>query len=193
MNIILLGPPGAGKGVEGKFLAKEFRLKRFSVGALLRRIIKGKTPIGREVKKYVRKGLNVPVDLLSPILSKWFARNRNGFIVDNFPRSKEQLELLKKFIQNNKLKIDKVFHISVSEKTSLRRLLNRQHERKKLGVQRVDESLNTIKNRYKVGYARDIEEIIEYFKKLGILEKIDGEQDEKAVHREILRRLGTDG
>ena len=189
MNIILLGPPGAGKGTEGKFLAKELGLKRFSVGALFRRIIKGKTPTSREVEKYVRNGLNVPADLLLTILSKRFTRNKDGFIIDNFPRSKEQLELLKKLIQNNKLKIDKVFHISVSEKTSLRRLLNRQRERKRLGVQRIDESLNTIKNRYKVGYVRDVKEILEYFKKLGILEKIDGEQDEKAVHRKILKRL----
>lgn len=193
MNIILLGPPGAGKGTEGKFLAKELGLKRLSVGALLRRIIKDKTPIGREVEKYVRKGLNVPADLLFPILSKRFTRNKDGFIIDNFPRSKEQLELLKKLIQNNKLKIDKVFHISVSEKTSLRRLLNRQYERKRLGVQRIDEALNTIENRYKGGYIRDVKEILEYFKKLGILEEIDGEQTIENVHREILRRLGIDG
>ena len=84
-KIILLGPPGAGKGTEGELLAKEFGLKRLSVGALLRRLIKEKTSIGKKVEKYVRRGLSVPPNLLSLLLSRWFSANKNGFIIDDFP------------------------------------------------------------------------------------------------------------
>lgn len=109
--------------------------------------------------------------------------------MDNFPRSKEQLELFKKLINNNEIKIDKVFHIFVSEESSLKRLLNRRQQRNKLGTQRIDEALDTIRNRYRAGYAKDIKEILEYFRELGILEEINGELNIDDVHKEILDRL----
>lgn len=190
MNIILLGPPGAGKGTEGKLLAKEFNLKRLSVGALLRRLIKENSSIGKQIKEYVRQGLNVPANLLYSVLSKWFKQNRNNFIIDNFPRNEEQLELLKKLIKDNKVKIDKIFHINIPEKTSLKRLLERQKRRKQLGIQRIDESSAIIGSRYRVGYVKDIKKILDYFNMLGILEEINGEREIGVTHAEIMSRLG---
>lgn len=189
MKIILLGPPGAGKGTEGRLLTKEFGLKRLSVGVLFRRLIKEKVSEGRKIEEYVRQGLNVPMDLLFPILSRWFLKHRNGFVVDNFPRSKEQLELFKKLLKKEQVKVDKVFHLRVSQKTALKRLLKRRQKRKKTKTKRIDDTLRLIKKRYQVGYAKEIKEILAYFQNLGVLTEINGEQSIEKVHQEVLEHL----
>lgn len=189
MNIILLGPPGAGKGTEGSLIARDFGLERLSIGALLRKAIEKKDSQSEKIETYVEKGLNVPSNLLQPLLLDWFGKQEKGFIIDNFPRSKDQLGMLRQLIEENKVKIDKVFHMYVSEETSLKRLLNRKEERSKEGTQRIDESLETIKNRYQAGYIKDIEEILEYFKGLGILFEISVEGEVEEVHENILNIL----
>lgn len=190
MRTILLGPPGAGKGTEGEFLAKELGLKRLSVGAMLRRVIKERKLQGKEIEKYVLQGLSVPPNLLLPLLIKWFSKNRDKFVVDNFPRSREQLELFKRLVQENYIKVDKVFHIHISEETSLKRLLERLRKRRRLGIQRIDESSDSVKNRYKAGYTKEIGEILDYFRSLGILEEVNGERNIEEVHQDIISRLG---
>lgn len=189
MNIILLGPPGAGKGTEGELIAKDLGLERLSIGAMLRKAIEKKDSQGKEIENYIRHGLNVPSNLIQSLFLDWLRQNGKGFIIDNFPRSREQLETLKNLIQNNKVKIDKAIHMYVSEETSLKRLLNRREQRSKEGTQRIDESMETIKNRYRAGYIKDIEEILEYFRGLGVLLEVNAEGTIEEVHKNILNLL----
>lgn len=189
MRIILLGPPGAGKGTQGELLAKKFNLPRLSVGAVLRGAFKKLTPEGTEAAQYMEKGLNVPAKLLFRVLEPWFEENRAGFIVDNLPRSKEQLDEFMKFVKENDINIDKVFHLRVSEEEAVRRLLKRAMKRRTKGQARIDEDEVVIQQRYQVGYIKDIEPILSFFRKQRVLEEIDGEKTIKRVHQDILAEI----
>lgn len=189
MRIILLGPPGGGKGTEGKLLAQDLDLKRLSVGAVLRKKIKEDPASSEEIRNIVAKGLNVPGELLYSVLSKWLDENKNDFVIDNFPRSIPQLNVFKKLYVQGRIKIDKVFHLFVSEETSLKRLLERKEERQKKREERIDETVEVIRKRYRTGYIRDIPVILEYFQNLGILEEIDAEKSVEEVHQDVLGRL----
>lgn len=189
MNIILLGPPGAGKGTQGELLAKKFNLPRLSVGAILRQAFKNKNPQGIEAGKYMAKGLNVPARLLFKVLKPWFRENRAGFIIDNLPRSKEQLDEFKKFVKDNDIRIDKVFHLRVSEKEAIKRLLSRAKHRKERDESRIDEDEKVIRQRYRVGYIKDIKPILSFFREQGILVEIGGEKPIMDIHQQILQRL----
>jgi adenylate kinase len=190
MRIILLGPPGSGKGTQGSLLEKELGLKRLSIGALLRREIENKSPIGKEIEDTVKNGKNVSAEILRHVLITWFTEQKDGFIIDNFPRSHDQLDLCRQLIDEGHLKIDKVFHIVVSEETSLQRLLRRQEERVHAGNPRIDETPETIHSRYETGYIKDIPSILSYFLSLGILIEVDGEKSVSDVHKEIMEKLG---
>lgn len=189
MRIILLGPPGSGKGTQGELLSQKLNLPRLSVGAILRRALEKKSPEGTEAGKYLKQGLNVPAKLLFKILTPWFVKHKRGWVVDNLPRSIEQLRAFKHFIKENNIKVDRVFHLNVSEKESIKRLLKRAKERKKKGQSRVDDTPEVIRKRRQVGYANDIKLILTYFRKRGILEEIDGEKPIDKVHQEILNRF----
>ena len=118
-----------------------------------------------------------------------FLRPISGYIIDNFPRSQQQLKLFKRLIKTKKIEVDKVFHLYVSPQTSLRRLLSRRKKRQELRIKRIDESSTVIKNRYQIGYVADIDKILEYFKYLGILEEINAEQRIPKVHQDIMNHL----
>ncbi len=189
MNIIILGAPGAGKGTQGEFLSRELKIPRLSVGALLRRVWEKGDADGQEIGRYILKGLNVPAELLFKILENWFRVHQNGFIIDNLPRNIDQLEEFKEFIKREDIKIDKVFHLLVSEKESVKRLSFRQRERLKESLGRPDEDLAVIQTRIHEGYEKEIKPIIDYFKAAGVLVEINGEQSIEKVHQDILNSL----
>lgn len=189
MKVILIGPPGAGKGTQAELLSKELNIPRLSVGALLRKNIKEQTPEGKEAEDFVKKGLNVPPDILFRLLKPWFEEHRDGFIVDNLPRSHEQLQAFKSFITENRYEIDCVFHLVVSEEIAVERLMRRATERRKRGEARIDETEEVIKKRYRRGYVKEIGAILDYFKDMGKLVEIDGEQSINEVHADIISHI----
>lgn len=185
MIIIFLGPPEAGKGTQAELLAKRLRIPHFSVGQFLREAWNKKTKLGIEGEKYWgEKGINVPTRISFGILKKYLSRSKKGFILDNFPRTKENLDYLKKYLQDKKLKVDRVFHLSVSQKTGEKRL-----EKRAISKDRLDETPKLLKKRREIGYTKDVLEIKNYFKKIGVWYEIDGEKKPKEVFAQIMYQI----
>lgn len=189
MNIIILGAPGAGKGIQGELLAEKFGLPRLSVGAALRRVWKEGGEKSEKIGQFMLKGLNVPADILFEVLEPWFVSHPEGFVVDNLPRNLDQLEEFKKFLIKNNIKIDKVFHLVISPEESLRRINHRYQERLKAGETRPDEYPEVAKTRMEEGYQKEVKTILDFFEKMGVLVEIDGEKSREKVHQQILKNL----
>ena len=128
MNIIIFGPPGAGKGTQSKFIANKFNLYQLSTGDLLREEIKNKTKLGSEISSIINSGELVSDKIVSNLIEKFISNNtfKNKIIFDGYPRTLNQArnldDLLKKYAQ----KIDVVLKLSVSLETVIKRILERK-------------------------------------------------------------------
>ncbi|MCL5675878.1 MAG: nucleoside monophosphate kinase [Patescibacteria group bacterium] len=181
MIIIFLGPPEAGKGTQAKLLAKELNLPHFSIGELLRQQWEKKTGPGIEAEKYWgEKGINVPTRISFSILEKYLVQVKKGFILDNFPRTGENLKYLKRYLAEKKSQVDFVFHLNISEKEGEKRLTVRAKTQK-----RIDETKKLIKIRRNKGYQKEITAIKKYFQKLGVWHEIDGGLPKENVYKQI--------
>lgn len=188
MNIIILGFPGSGKSTQGKLLSEKLNLPWVSIGLLLREEYRKKTPDGIAANEYLAQGLNCPTEIKIRILEKILNGAINGFILDNYPRTVNDLQHLKSYTKKSGKKIDKVFLLKTSEHEVIERLL-RQEQLDHTGAKRNDVSIDNIKTRIKIGFKKDAEPIMDYFKKLGVLIEINGEQSVEKVHEEILKNL----
>lgn len=124
MRIILLGPPGAGKGTQAISLAEKFNLPHISTGDLLRQNVKESTDLGRRAQGFMNKGLLVPDELVTDMLAERLksADTKNGFILDGFPRNINQAESLDKIFKGANTDIDAVIYLDTSEKVIIQRL-----------------------------------------------------------------------
>lgn len=198
MRLILLGPPGAGKGTQAQVLSQNFSLPHISTGDLLRNAIKQDSPIGLKAKAYMEKGELVPDNLVIEIVTKRMeeADAEKGFILDGFPRNQAQAKQLDKALNNLAINIDLVINLDASEKTVIARLAGRRvckncgfnYHIKNIppkieGVcdkcggalyQRTDDKEDTIKNRLKV-YRDQTEELITYYKNKNLLTTVSGD------------------
>lgn len=201
MKLVILGPPGSGKGTVSERLAKEFHLLHVSVGDLLRKEAKKKTSLAKEIRSYMDKGNLVPHQLAVDIAKKAIGTRKN-FMFDGFPRSIDQAKLIED------LKIDLVIYLDVPEKEVVKRLSGRlldpvtgktyhlqylpppKNIVKRL-IQRKDDNPSAIRQRFKV-YHRETEPVIKYYQKKGILARIDGTGNPKGVYervRKVVKRL----
>lgn len=188
MIIIFLGPPGAGKGTQARLLAQKLNLPVISMGQLLREACTKGTSEGKEWwENYGRRGLNAPMKLKSKILTGALNRAATGFILEGFPKTQEDLGALQKYLQEKAQKVDRVFHLVISENVAFRRILARREKGEKV---RDDDDLEILKTRLEVGYRQDLPLILDHFRHLGVLEELDGEQEGETIHQEILARLG---
>lgn len=194
MKLIILGPPGSGKGTVSEQLAKDFHLLHVSVGDLLRQEAKRKTPLGKEISGYINKGNLVPYQLAVHIAKKAIGGKKN-FLFDGFPRSIEQAKEIED------LKIDVVLYLDVPEKEVVKRLSGRlldpvtgktyhlkylpppKNIIKRL-AQRKDDTPKVIKERFKV-YHQETEPVIKYYQKKGILQKVDGKGKPETVYERV--------
>ena len=194
MKLVILGPPGSGKGTVSERLAKDFHLLHISVGDLLRKEAKKKTSLGKKISSYIDKGNLVPQQMAADIAKKAIGKKKD-FMFDGFPRSIDQAKLIED------LDIDAVIYLDVPEKEVVKRLSGRlldpvtgktYHEQylpppknimKRL-VQRKDDKPAVIKERFKV-YHSETEPVIKFYQKKGILAKVDGKGKPEEVYRRV--------
>ena len=156
LNIVLFGPPGAGKGTQSELLIKKFNLTHLSTGDILRKEIGDKTQLGLEAKKYMDDGLLVPDEVVIGMIGSQLEKNNQskGFIFDGFPRTNNQAEALDKLMAENDSTISAMIALEVDDEVLISRLL----ERGKTSGRVDDSNKDIIQNR-----------ISEYYKKTAIL------------------------
>ncbi|MGD8561437.1 MAG: adenylate kinase [Desulfarculaceae bacterium] len=197
MNIILLGPPGAGKGTQAKMLIDEYGIPQISTGDMLREAVKNQTALGLEAKKYMDSGQLVPDEVVIGLVRERIARPdcEKGFMLDGFPRTVPQAEELDKVLSEMSKKIDHVVSIEVPNQELMGRLTGRrtckncgqgyhvmfdppqkEGQCDKCGgelFQRDDDNEQTVANRLKV-YDDQTKPLIDYYQGKGLLRPIDG-------------------
>ena len=202
MNVIFLGPPGAGKGTQAQRICDALNIPQISTGDILRRAMKEETPTGLKAKQFVEAGKLVPDEVIIDIVRERLAMEdcQNGYILDGFPRTVPQAEAL-----DTIAKIDVVVDLDVDDQVLINRLsgrrvcltcgatyhvdhLNGETKCQKCGeelIQRKDDSAETVLNRLTV-YHEQTAPLVEYYQKAGTLKVIDGAQDMYTIIESIL-------
>ncbi|WDC83150.1 adenylate kinase [Caloramator sp. mosi_1] len=215
MKIVLLGPPGAGKGTQAKLIVQKYNIPHISTGDIFRKNIKEMTPLGIKAKEYIDKGQLVPDELTVEIVKDRIKEDdcKNGFLLDGFPRTVAQADALNEVLADLGTKLDYVINIKVDENNLIERLSGRRvcpkcgasfhvvfNPPKVDGVcdycgaevvQRADDSEETVKNRLSV-YNKQTQPLIDYYTNNGLIININGEQDINDVFAEICSVLGSD-
>ena len=208
MKIVMLGAPGAGKGTQANMIAEKYNIPHISTGDIFRANIKNGTELGKEAKGYMDKGLLVPDELTVKLLLDRVAQDdcKNGYVLDGFPRTIPQAEVLDSELTKNGEKIDFAVNVDVPDENIIHRMGGRRaclkcgatyHVEyvppKKEGicdvcgselVLRDDDKPETVKNRLKI-YHDQTQPLIEYYSKKKVLHSVDGTQDMKKVFADI--------
>ena len=185
MNIILLGPPGAGKGTQAKYLTSTFGLKQLSTGDMLRAAMEEGSDLGKQVQLIVDAGDLVPDSIMIEMITSRITRAdcAGGFVLDGFPRTVLQAETLHEELSLKKIKIDHVIALDVKLDSLLERIRNRALEAA-AEQRRQDDDEETLKHRLNV-YKEQTAPILPYYEKLGVLKTLDGMLTPGEVSRKI--------
>ena len=214
MKIIMLGAPGAGKGTQAKMIAEKFSIPHISTGDIFRANIKNGTELGKKAKEYMDKGQLVPDELTVEILLDRVANEdcKNGYVLDGFPRTIPQADVLDKELTKLGDKVDFAINVDVPDENIVRRMSGRraclkcgatyhiEHiPPKKEGicdkcgselVQRDDDKPETVQNRLSV-YHEQTQPLIDYYNKKNILKTVDGTKDMQEVFSDIVNILNA--
>jgi adenylate kinase len=213
-NLILLGPPGAGKGTQAERLQADFTLAHISTGDMLRAQVAQGTELGREAEKYMKAGELVPDEVILGMIGQRIAEQdaREGFLLDGFPRNTSQADALAAMLADSGRRLTGVLLIGVPDEEVVRRLAGRRvclksghvyhvefDPPKREGVcdqdgsrliQRDDDKEETIRRRLEV-YSRQTEPLIDYYEGAGLLRRFDGRRDPNEVHDHIRATVAT--
>ena len=214
MRLILLGPPGAGKGTQAKFIQERLRVPHISTGDLLRAAVRAQTALGKEAQQYMNRGDLVPNDLVVKLLADRveLADCNNGFLLDGFPRNVAQADVLEQMLSTRTMNIDHVISIAVPPAELVRRLSGRRtckgcgamshvvfSPTARDGVcdqcdgelfQREDDREDTIRARLAV-YERETEPLHTYYRARGLLRTVDGTGSTDAVRNRVFAEIGA--
>jgi adenylate kinase len=215
-NLILLGPPGAGKGTQAGRIVAEYGIPHISTGDILRSAVKNQTPMGLEAKKFMDAGELVPDSVVIGIVKDRLQEpdTAKGFLMDGFPRTIPQAEALDEALEGLGRAVSKTVVILVDEEDLVRRLTGRRICRSCQApfhvmfnppkvenvcdvcggelYQRDDDTEATVRNRLEV-YRSQTEPLIEYYDRQGVVARIDGAQAPEAVYKDIRAALGPAG
>ena len=189
MNILLLGPQGAGKGTQAKRIAVEYRLPHIATGDILRRAMAEGTPLGRKVKPIYDSGGLVPDDLMIELIRDRISEPdaEHGFILDGFPRTFVQAEALDGMLREIDKQLDLVLELQVPDDVAAERLTRRA------AVEgRPDDTPEAIRRRLAL-YHEETEPLVEYYRSRGNVVGIHGDRTENEVFAEIQRALEQAG
>ena len=208
MNVVLLGPPGAGKGTQAKVLSQKFGFIHISTGDMLREAVKDGSDTGKLAKSYMDKGELVPDDVVIKLVAEYITRGKPGsdFLLDGFPRTEKQARHLATELQGAGKKVDMVLYFKTSEPVSIERLSGRRvcskcgqnfHIKnmppkeeatcdlcKGSLITRRDDNVETIKRRLVV-YEKETGSLIDYYKSQQILKEVSGDLDVEELFDQI--------
>ena len=181
MNIIIFGPPGAGKGTQSKFIVNKYNLYQLSTGELLRNEIKNKTELGSQISSIINSGELVSDEIVSDLIEKFISNDiyKHKIIFDGYPRNLTQAKNLHNLLKKYKQKIDIVLKLSVSLETVKKRISERQNQEK-----RADDNEEIAIKRYKT-YEKSSEPVIDYYKQSNLLKVVNGETGISEINSEI--------
>lgn len=215
MRLVLLGPPGAGKGTQAAGIVEKYNIPHISTGDIFRKNIKEGTELGKKAKGFMDQGLLVPDELVVEIVKDRLTHEdcQDGFLLDGFPRTVSQADSLNSELESMNIKLDKVINIDVSKEELIKRAVGRRickecgatyhvdfNPPKKSGVcdvcggtlyQRDDDNEETVTKRIEV-YMDQTKPLIDYYKEKGILVDIDGSQAIDKVFSDIVESLGSE-
>jgi adenylate kinase len=214
LNLILFGPPGAGKGTQAERLQRDFQLPFISTGEMLRANVKGETELGKKAKRYMDAGDLVPDDLIVAMAAERLQEQdaQDGFILDGFPRTRDQADALERQLSSMGRRVTAALLIDVPDEEVIRRLSGRRvcakaghnyhvefdppkHENvcdqdgSRL-IQRDDDQPDVIENRLNV-YHEQTEPLVKHYDEQGLLRRIDGTRPAAEVHDHIRAVIAT--
>ena len=184
MNIVIFGPPGAGKGTQSKFIVNKYGLHQLSTGDLLRNEIKNKTELGSKITRIMNNGELVSDEIVNNLISKFISNDiyKHKIIFDGYPRTLAQANNL---LKANKQKINIVLKLSVSLKTVKKRILERQSQEN-----RDDDNEEIAIKRYQT-YEKSSEPLLHYYKQSNLLKLVNGEATISEINSEISDLIDT--
>tara|TARA_A100001015_G_scaffold316128_1_gene429631 strand:+ start:1706 stop:2278 length:573 start_codon:yes stop_codon:yes gene_type:complete len=181
MNIVIFGPPGAGKGTQSNFIVKNYNLYQLSTGELLRHEIKNKTSLGSKISSIINSGELVSDQIVGGLIEKYISNEiyKNKLIFDGYPRNINQAKNLENILKKYKQKI----HLALKLSVSLVSIRKRISERKTLEKRSDDTEIIAVK-RYE-NYEKNIKPVIDFYNNSNLLQVVDGEGSIAQISKEI--------
>ena len=181
MNIVIFGPPGAGKGTQSNLIVQEFKLHQLSTGELLRKEITNKTELGDEISSIINSGNLVSDKIVGDLIEKYISNQtyKSRLIFDGYPRNLIQAKNLEKLLNKYDQKIGIVLKLSVSLGTIKKRILERKNLEK-----RADDNEATAVKRYET-YEKNIKPVIDFYQQTNLLKVVNGETSISKISDEI--------
>jgi adenylate kinase len=195
MRLILLGPPGAGKGTQAQRLVQKYGIVQLSTGEMLRAAVAAETPVGLQAKDVMASGSLVPDEIVIGIISDRLDQPdmKNGFILDGFPRTVPQAAALDELLKKKHIRLDAVVELRVNESALLNRVETRVAEMRARGEEvRIDDTPEVLSKRL-ANYRSMTEPLIHYYSERRKLATVDGMMSIEQVTREVYRILAAVG
>jgi len=187
VNVIIFGPPGAGKGTQSQNIVKKFKLFQISTGNLLRSEIKNKTSIGKEIEEIISKGDFATDDIVNKLIKNviFDPQKKNNLIFDGYPRSLSQAKNLDLLLESSNQKIDYIFFLNVNKDIIIKRI-----EKRKILEKRSDDDLNIILKRYDT-YMDTTRPVLDFYSKNPNFFEIDGGEEISIISSKIEQILSV--